>query len=99
LKQNISKDYKDGAVTYYPHGLQPNMHNSCAVWSIPFHKYVQSNLFVLAMYCDTFSNINLFSFSFFMLLPNIKDCTSIAGADSGGGGAPGARPPLKLKKI
>jgi len=31
LKQNISKVYKDGAVTYYPHGLQPNMYSSCAV--------------------------------------------------------------------
>jgi len=59
LKQNISKDCKDGAVTYYPHGLQPNMHSSCAVWSITFHIYVQSNLFVLAMYFDTVSNTNL----------------------------------------
>jgi len=31
LKENISKNYKDGAVTYYPHGLQPNMYSSCAV--------------------------------------------------------------------
>ena len=37
----------------------------------------QSSLFVLAMYCNTVSNTNLFSFSFFMLFPNIKDCTSI----------------------
>jgi hypothetical protein len=77
LIQHISKIYKDGAVTYYPHGLQPNMYSSCAVWSISFHIYVQSNLFVLAMYFDTVSNTNLFLFSFFMLLPNIKDCTSI----------------------
>jgi hypothetical protein len=77
LIQHISKIYKDGAVTYYLHGLQPNMYSSCAVWSISFHIYVQSNLFVLAMYFDTVSNTNLFLFSLFMLLPNIKDCTSI----------------------
>ena len=79
LKQTISKNCKDGAVTYYPHGLQPTMTSSCAVWSMHFHSYVQSNLFVLAMYFHTISNTctNLFSFSFFKLLPNIKDCTSI----------------------
>jgi len=49
LKQNISKDYKDGAVTY-PHGLQPNIYSSCAFM---FHIVVQSNLLVLAIYLDT----------------------------------------------
>jgi hypothetical protein len=51
----------------------------CAIWSIHFHSYVLSNLFVLAMYFHTISNTctNLFSFSLFKLLRNIKDCTSI----------------------
>jgi hypothetical protein len=40
LKQIFLKNYKDGAVTYYPHGLQPNIYSSFAVWSIPFHIYV-----------------------------------------------------------
>ena len=75
---NTSKVYKDGAVTYYPHGLQPNMYSSCAVWSITFHIYVQSNLFVLAMYFDTVSNTNLFSFSFVKIWlewVQITECT------------------------
>ena len=58
------RNYKDRAVTHYPHGLQPNMYSACPVWSIPFHIFVLSNLFVLAMYLDIVSNTNL-SFSFF----------------------------------
>ena len=34
LKQNISRNYKDGAVTYYPHGLQPTMTHQVSMLNI-----------------------------------------------------------------
>jgi hypothetical protein len=46
------------------------------VHSIPFHIFVQSNHFVLAIYFDTVSNTNLFSFSFCCCC-KYKDCASM----------------------
>jgi hypothetical protein len=37
--ENENRLVFETAVTYYPHGLQPNMYSLCAVWSIPFHIY------------------------------------------------------------
>jgi len=45
LKQNISKDYKDGAVTYYPHGLCCSM-VKCNKNNLFYHKNMNNHWMV-----------------------------------------------------